>query len=118
MTEQEKRLTELVAGQARLEGSIETLNATVTAHMDKTQSEVKVLFASRRELAGKIHAIELDYVPDKDFKEHVTQNRDEHTETNKCLLAVKGKVAMASGAVAIVAFLAGLLVKSLGAWAQ
>ena len=47
---------------AELSGQIETLTARVNAHMEKTTSETKTLFASRREHAGQIADIRADYV--------------------------------------------------------
>lgn len=112
MTSDESR--ELVAGQARLEGKIETLTARLEAHLGRTGDEIRALFASRSEHDDLIAAIRIDYVPKSDFQRFQNENRDEHEAMKTSLSCLTGKVMKAGGAVSLLAFLLGLMVKGLG----
>ncbi len=132
MTSQER--AEVIAGQEELRGLIATSNATLTgaidtlkarvdAHLDKTSSETRTLFASRREHMEKIHKIEMDYVPrgefekerrerHESFERHRQENREEHQAFAETLGKTQWRLAAISGGISLAAFLAGLAVKA------
>ncbi len=111
-------VTEQIAGQARLEGSINTLTARLEAHLDTNSDAMKALFASRREHGTKIEDIRVDYVPKETFETHAKHNREDHTAIRTAVSCVQWKVAKIAGGITLLAFLAGLLVKSIGVFAK
>ena len=106
------------AGQAKLEGAVNTLNATVQANLDRHNDEIKVLFASRGEHTDKIEGIRVDYVPKRDFESHKKENRKDHDALTKDVSCMQWKVAKIVGAITLLVFLAGLAAKSMGVWAR
>ncbi len=111
----DKQASEIIAGQAKLEGKIDTLTARLDAHLSTNSEAVKALFASRREHAAKLEDIRVDYVPKHDFHEHCNRNREDHEALYKSLGEVKWKIATAVGAVTVISFLLGLAAKTFGA---
>lgn len=127
MTEAQR--AELLASQIRLEGkmdtamavmagSIETLTARLNAHLEKSTAETKALFAGRREQSDKIENIRVDYVPRADFNSHRRNNREEHEAMLSAINCVQWKVAKIAGGITLLAFIAGLVVKGIGAISQ
>lgn len=121
MTGQER--AEIIAGQeelrgdiktldAKLSGSIGTLTARLDAHLEKTTSETKTLFASRREQTEKIHAIEVDYVPRNQFEQHRSENREDHEKFADVIAKTQWRLAAISGGISLAAFLAGWIVNA------
>ncbi len=113
-----ERLAELLAGQASLEGAINTLTARLEAHLSTNKEAVNALFAARREHAGKIEDIRVDYVPKEDFEGHKRQNREENSAVLAAVNCIQWKVAKIAGALTLAAFAAGLLVKGIGVLAR
>ena len=103
MTGEERN--ELIAGQARLEGMIETLTAKVEAGSERTREEMRTLFASRRELSQKVEDIRVDYVPRRDFVEEQKLNREQHDEFRKQIADITKAVTKAGAVVSFVGFL-------------
>lgn len=112
MTAEER--AELVAGQARLEGKIETLTARLEAHLGRTSDEIKALFADRRDHAEKIEGLLVDYTPKGDFDRHKRQNREDHEALSTSLKEAQWKIAKLVGMITVVAFVVGLLFKTIG----
>ncbi|MFO0971837.1 MAG: hypothetical protein U1A27_00145 [Phycisphaerae bacterium] len=108
------QLNEMRADLARLEGKVDSVIALHNAAASRARDEITALFAGRREHAEKIEAIRIDYVRAPQFTAHVDQNRADHAEFSKQIAALTAKVMVASGAVSLAAFLAGLLVRMFG----
>lgn len=136
MEEQIKGLTALTeAGQSRQADEIKSLfeatrktaerieaigkaSVKLLTTSERTADEIKALFAKARENAGKIAAIQIDYVPKADCAVRETMNRDEHKATTKQLDSLNWRVALISGGISLAAFLAGLIVRGIGAFAK
>lgn len=116
--ELQKTAAEQMAGQARVEGAINTLAARVDAHMETNSDAMKALFAGRRDHASKIEDIRVDYVPKGDFDAHTQMNRKDHAAVMSAVNCVQWKVAKMAGGITLLAFLAGLLVKGIGVFAK
>ena len=114
----EEREMQIVSDLARLDGKIDTLTATVNAHLARTLEEIKSLFAKNHETCGRIEAIRVDYVPKRECQIQEKENRDEHSLTAERLNAIQWRVAMIAGGISLAAFLLGILVRWHGAAVQ
>ena len=103
---------ESVAGQAQLSGKIDTLNATVSATNARHADELRVLFAKNRDTDDKVNQVLLTYVTRSDFEGHVTLDRRQKDSLNDKVDGIRWKVAMVSGALSLISFLAGFALKA------
>lgn len=108
---QRDKVSEVVAGQARVEGSIEKIEAVLESQTSRARDELTVLFGRTRDHGEKIGSILVDYVPERDFKAHQESNRQEHESFKTQIGSLTTKVASASAVGSFVGFLLGLLVQ-------
>lgn len=79
--------TQVVGGLARLEGKFETIEATLTATATRNREEIDTLFHRSNEHVARISAIERDYVPDSDLRQHAERGDKAHDEIKMSLAA-------------------------------
>jgi len=86
------RATEILAGQAKLEGMVSTVTARLDAFIDRNRDESRALFDRTNKHTAGIAAIERDYVPQAAFEEHRRQQREDLEQVHKQIGEIKTSV--------------------------